>query len=210
MGLKDELSKALSPHSKKLADTLNLQGAVLHERLRSIERHVSDMARPDVGDLWRDMEFKGEIGAFAPKEFDAVPMNEIWAVQAVNALFPSAVERLIIRANGKLRVVLAVTTTLPITLGIGGNIVFLPGELITVEGEKAAVGELSLLVVRKRLPVNPIPRQTGRAQGEITAPSNTHDPARDVIRSRTGTYQEVQGEIRDTGGRPSLIDPTSV
>lgn len=196
----EQLTKALDPHAARLNETLAMQGAILHQRLFKIEDLLSDLARPDVGDLYLDLGFNGGIGAFAPKELATVPMNEYWSVQSWSALAPSAVERIIVRANKRLRLVFAVTTTLPITVSPGGDIVFLPGEVITIEGEKEGNVESSIQITRNKLPGKKIPVQMGR-DNELLAPSNTHDPARDVIRARIPAgYTEVPPEVIDSSG----------
>lgn len=206
----DDVGKVLAPHSERLNQTLNLQGALLHQRLASIEAHVSDLARPDVGDTWRDLGFNGLTGGvFQPKDLEQVPMNEIWMVQAASVLGAAAVAKVVVRANKKLRIVMPVSATLPTTFGAGGNVVFLPGEVITVEGEAEGQAEISITVIRRKLPVTKMPAQMGKS-GDVLGSQNTHDPARDVITSRTGGYTEVAPEVQNQDGLPSLIDPTSV
>lgn len=203
MGLWDEVSKALTPHANSLNETLHLQGALLHTRLGAIEQHLSDLARPDVGDLWADLGSNKALEALTPVEIGVVQMNEILAVQSIAATGAATVKRVNVRANRRLRASLPISETAPGLTTPGGDLVFLPGEIITVEGEGAGQVEITVTCIRRGLPVRPAPANTG-VSGEFLAPSNTHDLARDLIASRTGQYVEIPGEVIDTGGNPPV------
>lgn len=203
MGIWDEISKAVEPHSARLNDTLHLQGALLHTRLGAIEQHLSDLARPDVGDLWADLGVNKAVLAGTPVEIGVVQMNEILAVQAIAVTGNATVKRVNVRANSRLRASVPVSETAPGFLSPGGDLVFLPGEIITIEGEGAGQLEATVTCIRRGLPVRPAPANTG-VSGEFLAPSNTHDLARDLILSRTGQYSEIAGEVLDTGGNPPI------
>jgi hypothetical protein len=206
MGLFEDMSKALNPHAEKLNNTIHLQGALLHTRLGGIEKALSDMARPDIGDLWADLGMNGVLAAKTPKEIGVVQLNEVLMVQAFAAIGAAAVKRVILRANGRLRASLPVLEASPGLVTPGGDIVFLAGEIITIEAEAEGQVEVTVTCVRRGLQVRPVAANTG-VSGERDASMNTHDPARDIIASRTGGYSELPPEVRDTGGSPPLIHP---
>jgi hypothetical protein len=203
MGIFEDMSKALSPHADRLNGTIHLQGALLHTRLGGIERALSDLGRPDVGDLWVDLGVNATVAALAPKELITIQMNEALQVQSIVAQFPGSKEQQVIniRANRRLRAALQGEKTA--SFFPGGNISFLPGEAITIESLNEAAIEVTITCIRRGLQVRPAPANTG-VSGERDASLNTHDPARDIIQSRTGEYQELASEVRDTGGSPPL------
>ena len=208
MGIFDDMSKVLNPHAEKLNNTIHLQGALLHTRLGSIEKALSDLGRPDSGDLWTDLGINAKLSAKEPRELTTVQMNETLLVQAIAAFCPNikTVKSIFIRANGRLRARINVEPEATGLLTPGGDIAFLPGELITAEFQGEGEAELTVTCIRRGLQVRPTSANTG-VSGELDASMNTHDPARDIIASRTGGYSELPPEVRDTGGSPPLIHP---
>jgi hypothetical protein len=207
MGVFDELAKILSPHAHRLNENIATQGNLIHGRLGGIQNALDDLGRPDFGDKWFRIPVRGKLKA-EPLELNTVPMNEIWAVQAI-AVNGKALKTpaFTILASGAL--VFALETEKNEYDNVSGNIIFMPGETITIV--PAAEGEFSatISIIRRQVPDVAKRAQTGHS-GERLAPSNTHDPARDVIESRTGEYAEPAPEVRNTSGRPPLVDPTSV
>lgn len=197
MGLFDELSKALAPHAHKLNDTLTLQGALLHTRLARIEDALLD--RPLTIDAWFRMhigpaQFTGE----EPRELAVVPMNEVWLFQAivsdgVKVTSPAYV----IECGGNL--ISSVIAQGVGTEKLGGDVVGLPGEKIVLTARTTGTVSACFHIVRRQLPAQKLPKAPS-ASTEGVVGSNTHDPARDLVTARVGTYQELPPEIADSTG----------
>lgn len=215
MGVFDELAKILAPHSHRLNENIATQGALLHGHLSGIQNALDDLGRPDFGDKWRRIPLRGELGA-EEIELDTVPMNEVWAVQAI-AIYGVAAKTPAFAITSAGQLVYAYTAEKTEYVNVGGNIVFLPGEkiAITPAAEGAFVGSIS--IIRRPIPDIVKRAQTGHSS-EVSAPVNTHDPQRDVLESRTGQYRELPREVENSAGRSpaaisppdGVVDPTSV
>lgn len=209
MGLIEQLSQALEPHSKRLNDTLHLQGALLHQRLAGIERNVSDLGRPDVGDKWYRIVIKGKLQP-GRLELGEVPMNEEWMLQSiVTDGITQKTPNFIVEANNAL--IFASPAEFNDSRNFGGNVAFLPGEVIYITPRIEGLFYVTINLTRRRMPIASKETQLGYGADKTQA-INTHDPARDVIRQRLAhVYQEIPGvPPQATSDEILIVDPTSV
>lgn len=205
MGLLDELKGIVAPASHRLNENIATQGNLIHGKLQGIQNALSDLARPDFGDHWFRIPLRGKLAAEAI-ELGTVPMNEIWAVQAIAIRgLTLKTPAFTLQASGA--VVFAAEKEKNEYVNVSGNIVFLSGERIELvpgaEGEFAG----TISIIRMQIPDKPRRAQTGHSAERLES-TNTHDPARDVIESRTGIYTEPGPETVDEVGEPPLTTPS--
>lgn len=212
MGILDELSKAIGPHSSRLNENIATQGNLIHGKLAGIQNSLDDLNRPDFGDKWFRIPLRGKLPA-EPIELGTVPMNEVWAVQAI-AINGKAAKTPAFTISASGAIVFAAELEKNEYQNVSGNIVFMPGERIELTPSAEGVFSATISIIRVEIPEIPRRAQTGRSAERIEA-LNTHDPARDVIESRTGIYTEPGPETHDEVGEPPLtgppvVDPTAV
>lgn len=197
----DELSESLNPHVQKMHEMFNFHGFLLQERLARIENAIGTQGRPDIGDLWFKQVIKGKL-ALGETEFFTVDLNEYNAVQyiTINGLTAKS-PAFTITAGGAMVLAFAKEGVGQET--IGGDIMFLPGERISIVTAEAGTFEITLGLTRIMIDKQGNVVQYGRSE-ELLATRNTHDPNRDVIMSRTGLWTEDPSEVEDTGGRPVI------
>lgn len=213
MGVFDELGRILKPHSDRLNANIATEGGLIHGKLQGIQNAIDDLGRPDFGDHWFRIPLRGKLAAELI-ELGTVPMNEIWAVQAI-ALNGKVLKTpaLTILASGA--IVFAAEAEKNEYENISGNIVFLPGERVELLPGAEGVFSGAISLIRRQIPDKPRRVQQG-ANTEHVESTNTHDPQRDVIESRTGTYRELPAEVTHGEGEPPLtrpvseVDPTTV
>jgi hypothetical protein len=201
MGVFDELSKILKPHSDRLNENLATQGNLIHDRLSRIESVLK--LTPTSVDYWRRLRINQKMAEGEKIELAVVPNNEIWILESLvtDGVFVKA-PAYIIEVNNQL--VSSVIAEGVGTEKIGGDVVALPGEVLTLTARKEGTVSFCLHLIRRRLPATEKKAQMGPS-GHHLASSNTHDPQRDVIESRTGEYAELGHEVIDTTGRPPLV-----
>ncbi len=201
MGLFDELSRSLAPHSNRLNDTINTHGQLLHYRLAQIEKGISSLGRPDTGDNYFRIAVNKKF-AIGETELFVVGMNEFYPVQFIT-VNTGTKKTPAFTINANAIAVLAVGKEGTGTETIGGDVVLLPGERVTIDME--AEGEVELTLGMIRIRTDP----TGRAVNyghseELLVGRNTHDPARDVIKTSTTPYESTPPETIDAGGSPVI------
>jgi len=209
MGLLDELDKVLKPHSHRLNENLATQGNLIHGRLEGIQNAVDDLGRPDFGDHWFRIPLRGKLAA-EPIELGTVPMNEVWAVQAI-AINGQVLKTPAFTLQGSGAIVFAAEKEKNEYQNISGNIVFMPGERVELIPAAEGVFAATISIIRRQIPDIPRRAQMGHSAERIEA-TNTHEPSRDVIESRTGQYVEPAPETHSEVGEPPLavpsVDPT--
>jgi hypothetical protein len=202
MGLFDELSKALTPHSKRLNENIGFQGALLHRKLHAIEHAVHDLGRGDIGDHWQRFVIKRKFGANEQVEVMLCPINEIFLIQAISS--DGVQEKspaYVLEANGVL-----LESVIKEGLGfegIGGNQVVLPGETLTITARAEGNINCVVTVIRRPYPGIKITTEFGRDSDQYSH-RNVHETARDVIASKTDIYTEPVAEIDPTRGRHDI------
>lgn len=201
MGLFDDLSKALSPHANKLNETIGFHGWLLHERLQRIEEGIGTLGRPDIGDQWFKRVIKAKLPA-GETELFTVDLNEINPVQfmTVNGLTLKS-PAFTIQAGGAM--VLAAAKEGVGQETIGGDIVFLPGERVSIIMAEEGNVEITLGMTRVLTDRQTVPIDYGRSE-ELLAGRNTHDPKRDVITTSTHPWEATPAETVDASGRPVI------
>lgn len=207
MGLLDELSRVLAPHSHRLNENIATQGNLIHGRLAGIQNAIDDLGRPDFGDHWFRIPLRGKLAAEAI-ELGTVPMNEIWAVQAI-AINGQALKTPAFTISASGAIVFASEKEKNEYQNISGNIVFMPGERVELLPGAEGTFAATISIIRRQIPDRAHPAATGHSAERLES-TNTHDPQRDVIESRTGQYREIPGETGNFSGEPPLTDPTAV
>lgn len=197
------MSESLSPHAKKLNDTISIQGAAIYAKLHAIERATLDVGRGDLGDHWDRILIKQKMKAgetIIPRE---VPLNEIFLIQCIAS--DGVQEKsppFVITANG-----LLVESVVKEGLGfegISGNQVFMPGEKVEVTAREEGNINCVITIIRRLMPVEKATTQLGRGT-EFFSPNNTHEIARDVIMSPNGEWTEPQPETAETEGLKEVV-----
>lgn len=210
MNIFDEIVSKLTPHAERLNTNIGIQGQLINTRLDRIHQGISSLGRPDIADKWQRFDYltKGAetVEFLIPL---IVPDNEVFLCQWFTTAKAEAGEVALENQQGNLLLSTGASTTQGSSVSIGGNIVLLGNEHITLRSEHAVKGTLT--VIRRQAPNIASPAQTGPS-GQMLSPVNTHDTARDVIESRTGIYVEPPGEVMDaTGDPPAFVgspDPT--
>lgn len=211
MGLFDGLAEVLHPHATKLNDTISLHGANISNKLDRIASAKGDQERGDVGDNWHRVNFKHTFSGEEEQELASPKKNEIYLIQSIVAdgIFNKSPAFLIL-ADGAM-----IASGIKEAVGaenFGGDAVILPGETAVVLARAAGTISLTMTVIRRKLPVVPrVARQFDNPSSDRITPVNTHDPARDIIESRTGQYVEHPPESASEGRTDpgNILDPTS-
>lgn len=198
MGIFKDLSDALKPHSDKLNATIALERAALDGRLQRIEAAMSDLGRGDIGNKWQRFVVNGKLKAEL-KEIGTCPINEMWLIQAIAA--DGVQEKsppCVLLASGVL-----IESIIKEGLGfegVGGNQVLLPGEVLSILPREEGSYNISILIIRRPLPVIPTATQYGR-DADVFGTKGTHDENRDMIAARLGPYPEQPAIVEASEGR---------
>jgi hypothetical protein len=210
MGVMEDISDLLSPHASRLNQTIASTGVFLHSKLDAIEQAIRESSGAgDWNNLWYQVKLPpvfavttysgGGIqggSVFAPPL--EVPRNEIWIIEALST---GEVDKpfLLFTSDGK--PILFVEAKGQIF--VAGHIVLLPGEELLVGGTEAECKKVAstLHIIRRKMPSRP--RQKHDVSGELVQSRNVHEPERDIITSKTGTYIEDPQETVS-------VDPTEV
>lgn len=202
MGFLDELSRVTGPFVDKVNDTLNYHGFLLHSRLERIEAGIGTLGRPDVGDLWAKVPINKKFPAGESELFSA-DLNEIIPIQfiTINGLALKTPAFKIV-AGGAMVLAFAKEGVGQET--IGGDIVILPGERVSIIMAEEGTVEATLGITRVQIAKHNKAMQYGLSE-ELLAANNTHDPNRDVIMSPNGEWAPEPPETIDSGGRPPIV-----
>src|SRR2546430_4870921 len=197
MGLLDDISNILTPHASRLNQTIASTGVFLHSKLDAIEEAIRESAQADWNDRWFRLNFKKKIKG--EEELAECPVNEIWAIQAITVDgLQEKSPAFIVLLDQRILLFSVIKEGLG-TENVSGNIVVLPGETISILAREEGAFSFTIHMLRHKIQVKPT-MQHSRA-GELVQGRNTHDPERDIIRSKTGIYV---GSPRET----ESVDPT--
>ncbi len=196
MGIIEDLGSILDPVAAKLNQTIASNGVFLHSKLDSIEEAIRQSSAADWQDNWFRINIRRKLKV-EQIELAEVPANEIWIVQYIISSGIEKSAEAVIEASGS--PVFAIAKESNINFFPGGDIVFLPGETITIRPTSESGWNLSIGVIRRKIPARPLPQQS-RENAHVQG-RNLHDPERDVITSKTGVYVDTPRETES-------VDPT--
>ncbi len=204
MAIFDELGKVLSPHARKLNETIAVQGQLIHNKLSRIESAVSDLGRADFGDKWNRIRINIKPAGEELIEIGVVPLNEVWLIQyivvdGVQSKNPAFV----LEAGSSMIAVIGKEENANIKTA--GDAVALPGEKLVILARAAGTISGSVNVIRKLTPdLAARDRAFDSRSEELEQTETTHNPDRDLITSATGQYKEKPAELN----QPGLIVPS--
>src|SRR6266568_3541975 len=129
MGIIEDLGSILDPVAAKLNQTIASTGVFLHSKLDSIEEAIRQSSAADWQDNWFRINIRRKLKV-EQIELAEVPANEIWIVQYIISSGIEKSAEAVIEASGS--PVFAIAKESNINFFPGGDIVFLPGETITI------------------------------------------------------------------------------
>lgn len=205
MGLLDGFSEQLQPHTNQLAEVLGTHGWAIRDALNKLVE-ASDLGRPDLKDIYQRFTAIGEYNGGTKNTLGEVKPGEIWLIQSlVSNGVVNASPHYTIRSGGYL-----VASVIKEGIGSetqGGDIVCLPGEILTWEPETTGKYEFVLTVIRRKDRRPPIGANLGPREEELGM-RNTHEPGRDEIPAKPETaWQNTPQQVENTVGRPALVAP---
>ena len=196
MNVFQQLSEALRPHRESLEQTIAYR---LHciEQLLEHGNRLSDLGKPDTDDQFLRLIRKGKF----PKEtlLGRPRLGEYWLIQAVTnngvaIKSPAATIRTNVGA-----VVAVLTKEAVVNLLLNGTVVALPGEELILEPEAEGEYDLTVHIVRRKIPQHVPDATAGQAQGDELdprSPSSRYEPERylpDILPGWQGV--EVPAEV---------------
>lgn len=202
MGLIEQLSEALKPHTDKLGQDAAFHMRAVHNKLHAIENAVNDLGRGDIGSKWQRFQIKKKFEGAETFEIGVCPVNEIWLIQALSS--DGVQEKspaYVILANGVL-----IESVIKEGLGfegIGGDQVVLPGETLELVTRAAGSINCVITIIRREYPVIKKSTDYGRDTDRFDrSDRSTHDVNRDQLMQRLGsTYHEAPPETVPGAGR---------
>lgn len=179
MGLVDDANKAAQTHVQQITSRLDLMCTLLTR----FNEQVSDLGRPDTGDIKHRLVRKQKYTAGEPASVNRIGEprgHEYWMIQAiiVNGL-PNKSPAFVLRTSiGAL-----LASVVKEGMGsepINGDLIVMPGEEIFIEPEETGTFDFTIYLVRRKLPGRYADAGAGvsgeafdyRARGE-------HEPGRD-------------------------------
>lgn len=149
MSLIEQLSAALSPHTRHLADTASAHLTNITGLLREI-RQQSDLGRADTGDTFKFIIRNGQINV--TERLEGPTLGEIWSVQSicVNGHTKKSPGFTVRTNTGRL-----IFACLPESMGnegVGGDVVMLQGEELIFEPEAAGQFDFTIGVLLRKYP----------------------------------------------------------
>jgi hypothetical protein len=210
----DELVQSLTPHSNRLNQTIAASAVMLQTKLDKIESAVSDLGSPDVGDRWIRINFKRKLKAKEWVELSLfgetpaeVPMNEIWAIQA---LISNGVEEKSPNFQIAFDEISLVASVEKEKVGLetfGGRVVGLPGETLFIRAEAEGVVSITLHILRRRNPTVASYRHDAGAIPLLQG-RNTHEIPRDLVAASQDSYPEPPREVGTNEIIPGIPMPS--
>jgi len=205
MGVFDGLAELLAPHAQRLNGTIAASSAHVGTKLDDISESLN---RATALSKWFRIQIAKELPA-EKQEIGQVPMNEVWILQSlvVDGIQNKSPAFVIEADNALIASV--------IKEGVGSekfNVAFLPGEEITITPREKGFIRAGINIIRQPIPAQNKPSQsTNTPSSDRVTPVNTHNPARDIIESQTGIYQDEIPHPEGSGRYdPASTDPVGV
>jgi hypothetical protein len=163
LGIIDDIGRMMAPHTAALVQ----KGDDLESRMCEIEQRISDLARPDVGDIFLRIIRKGKfpvekIRLGQPKS------GEYWMVQmfTTNGI-ASESPPFTVRTSGGALIIAALargTGQEP----VNGDVAILPGEELWFEPAEEGVFDFTMHLIRRKIPQHHPNAGAGVGQGDDT------------------------------------------